>query len=93
MKNLLKHRKESTGAEEEGLPKGMKNISEKDLDDPKVQNQLLEAAMAQYYDSERGYFNLGGKGWIDLLSTVLGVLWSVFPKILHWRCPSTIPCV
>ena len=47
---------------EEGLPEGLENISEKDLDDPKVQDKLLEAVVAQYYDSERGYLNLESKG-------------------------------
>ena len=44
------------------LEEDLKHIREKDLDDPKVQDKLLEALMAQYYDSSKGYFSLGSKG-------------------------------
>ena len=58
-KNLLKSRQKSSEDEEEDLLDGLEDLAKKDLDDPKIQDKLLEAVMAQYYDSERGYFNLG----------------------------------
>ena len=58
-KNMIKHRQKSSDKIEEGLIEGLENLTEKDLDDPRVQDRLLEGVMAQYYDSKRGYFNLG----------------------------------
>ena len=67
MRNLFKTSQASNLAsgeviEEEGLPEELRNLKEKDLDDPKVQDKLLEAVMAQYYDKEKGFMNFGSKG-------------------------------
>ena len=65
-KNLTKNQdqenKQDQDQTEERLPESLKNLKKEDLDDPQVQDKLLEAVMVQYYDRDRGYFNLGSKG-------------------------------
>ncbi len=65
-KNLTKSYQEQSeqnqSQTEEELPEMLKNLQEKDLDDPQVQDKLLETVMVQYYDRSRGSLNLGSKG-------------------------------
>ena len=44
------------------VPEGFENLQDEDFAKPEVQDRIIEAVMAQYYDSERGQFNMGGKG-------------------------------
>ena len=58
-RSLFKASENESNHNDDLLPEDLKNLTEKDLNKPEIQDRILELVMKQYYESERGYLSLG----------------------------------